>query len=194
MACLPGAPESEEPMRKHLVSINDLPPGGKEFTLDDQEIWLAPLGEFQMECRIERPLEARLSVMPAEEGCLVRGRLTGTVIVPCNRCAEDAEVKINASFEEYEDISTEENAALDDAAPDGMSHVVYDRHAPMLDLAAVCWEEFMLALPVAPLCREECKGLCPVCGTNFNEGQCACTPEDDDPRMAPLRELAARRQ
>ncbi len=181
-------------MRKYLVSINDLPPGGKDFTLDDQDIWLAPLREFHMECRIQRRLEAHMSVVPAEDGCLVRGRLTGSVIMPCNRCAEDAAVEIDAGFEEFEEIPPEESAALADADPDGTGHVVYDRHAPMLDLAAVCWEEFLLALPVAPLCREECRGLCPICGTNLNEGRCACTPEDEDPRMAPLRELAARRQ
>ena len=181
-------------MRKYLVSINDLPPGGKEFTLDDQEIWLAPLREFHMECRIETPLTARISVMPAEDGCLVRGLLSGGVVVPCNRCAEDADVSINARFEEFEDIPPEEKSAGLDATPDGASHVVYDRHAPMLVLAAVCCEQFMLALPVAPLCREDCKGLCPVCGTNLNDGQCACTPDTDDPRMAPLRDLAARRQ
>ncbi|MDE5879088.1 MAG: DUF177 domain-containing protein [Desulfovibrio sp.] len=181
-------------MRKYLVSINDLPPDGKEFTLDDQEIWLKPLEEFHMECRIERPLKASITVQPAEEGCLVRGRLTGAVVVPCNRCAEDAGVAIDTSFDEFEEIPPEEKAAPAGAAPDGESHVVYDRHAPMLDLAAVCWEEFMLSLPVAPLCREECKGLCPVCGTNLNEGQCACEREDADPRMAPLRDLASRRQ
>ena len=181
-------------MRKYLVSINDLPPDGKEFSLDDQDIWLAPMREFHMDCRIQKPLAARLLVMPVEDGCLVRGRLTGAVIFPCNRCAEDAEANIDASFEEFEEVPAEENAPLAEAQPDGASHVVYDRHAPMLDLAAVCWEEFMLALPVAPLCREECKGLCAVCGANLNEGQCACAPEDADPRMAPLRELAARRQ
>ncbi|MDE7241694.1 DUF177 domain-containing protein [Desulfovibrio sp.] len=181
-------------MRKYLVSINDLPPGGKEFTLDDQEIWLGPLKEFHMDCRIERPLAARINVVPTEDGCLVRGRLTGGVVVPCNRCAEDAAVDIDAAIEEFEEIPAEENAASAEAAPDGASHVVYDRHAPMLDLAAVCWEEFMLALPVAPLCREDCKGLCPRCGTNLNEGQCGCTPDEGDHRMAPLRDLAAKRQ
>lgn len=181
-------------MSKYLVSINDLPPDGKQFTLDDQEIWLAPMREFHMDCRIQKPLEARLSVMPVEDGCLVRGRLAGEVVFPCNRCAEDADVPIDAKFEEFEEIPAEENAALADVAQDGASHVVYDRHAPMLDLAAVCWEEFMLALPVAPLCREECKGLCPSCGTNLNDGQCACTPDNNDPRMAPLRNLAVRRQ
>lgn len=177
-------------MRKYLVSINDLPPDGKEFTLDDQEIWLAPLKEFHMECRIEKPLEARLTVMPAEDGCLVRGTLTGAVVVPCNRCAEDAAVAIDTRFDEFEDIPPEESAP--GAVPDDASHVVYDRHAPMLDLAAVCWEQFMLSLPVAPLCKEDCKGLCPVCGTNLNEGECSCVREHDDPRMAPLRDLARR--
>lgn len=181
-------------MRSHLVSINDLPPDGREFTLDDQEIWLAPLREFDMECRIAEPLVARLHVMPAENGCLARGRLQGAVVVPCNRCAEDADVRIDARFDEFEEIPPEEAAASASDEPGSESHIVYDRHAPMLDLAAICWEQFMLALPVAPLCREDCKGLCPRCGVNRNQEECACAPDDEDPRMAPLRNLSLRRQ
>lgn len=175
-------------MKKHLVSINDLPPGGKEFTVDDQDVWLEPLKEFKMDCRITKPLAARIFVMAADDGCLARGTLTGEVVVPCNRCAENASVRIDSKFDEYEEIPPEE-----DKGADGDAHIVYDRHAPMLNLAEVAWEQFMLAMPPQPLCRPDCAGLCPKCGANLNLGACACENDEEDPRMAPLRNLTVKR-
>lgn len=170
-------------MKKHLVSINDLPPDGKEFDLEDQDIWLEPLREFKMDCRIISPIHGKVFVQHAEDGLLARGHLQGEIVVPCNRCAEDAKVKIDTDFSEFEEIP--EESALK-GGEHGESYIVYDRHAPMLDLAEVGWEQFMLAQPSMPLCREDCKGLCPSCGANLNMGECECKMDATDPRMAAL--------
>jgi uncharacterized protein len=58
-----------------------------------------------------------------------------------------------------------------------------------IDLKELLREQFYLALPMKPLCREDCHGLCPQCGTNLNTGTCACTPVWEDPRLAPLKGL-----
>ena len=174
-------------MNKYLVSINDLPPSGKEFNLDDQDIWLDPIKEFKMDCRIVSPLKANIFVMPADEGCVVRGDLRGEVIVPCNRCAENADINIDSKFDEYEEIPEKTRASQDSKNAEG--HIVFDRNAPMLNLAEIAWEQFMLSLPVRPLCRDDCKGLCPKCGANLNLGACACENNDGDPRLAALQGL-----
>ena len=173
-------------MKKHLVSINDLPPDGKEFVLDDQDMWLEPLREFKMDCRIVTPLKGKVFLQRADEGVLVRGNLQGEVVVPCNRCAEDTRAVIDSEFDEYEEIPAENIHARDG---DHDSHVVYQMHAPMLNLAEVAWEQFMLALPSRPLCREDCKGLCPSCGANLNWTECDCKTESGDPRLAALAGL-----
>lgn len=174
-------------MNKYLVSINDLPPSGKEFKLDDQDIWLDPIKEFKMDCRIVAPLKAHIFVMPADEGCLVRGELRGEVIVPCNRCAENADLNIDSKFDEYEEIPEMTRASQDSKNAEG--HIVFDRNAPMLNLAEIAWEQFMLSLPVRPLCKDDCKGLCPKCGANLNLGACACDNSSGDPRLAALQGL-----
>ena len=58
-----------------------------------------------------------------------------------------------------------------------------------IDLNELMREQFYLALPMKPLCRDECKGLCAVCGKNLNRETCDCKREWDDPRMAALRAL-----
>jgi uncharacterized protein len=50
-------------------------------------------------------------------------------------------------------------------------------------------EQFYLALPMKPLCQEGCRGLCPQCGTNLNQSECACISEWKDPRLAPLEAI-----
>lgn len=182
----------EDKMNKYLISINDLPPSGKEFKLDDQDIWLDPIKEFKMDCRIKEPLKARVFVMPADDGCVVKGEISGEVIVPCNRCSENALVKIDNQFDEYEDIPSSDKKSNENK--DITGHVVFDRNAPMLNLAEVAWEQFMLAMPVRPLCRSDCKGLCPQCGANLNLGDCGCERQAGDPRLEALRNLKVNRQ
>jgi uncharacterized protein len=60
-----------------------------------------------------------------------------------------------------------------------------------LDLGEVVREQVLLGLPLKPLCREDCHGLCPRCGKNRNAGACGCKPEEEagDPRLEPLRKL-----
>ena len=57
-----------------------------------------------------------------------------------------------------------------------------------LDLAQLTWEDLLLFLPSKLLCRDDCKGICPQCGKNLNEGTCECKKEID-PRFAALLDL-----
>jgi len=50
-------------------------------------------------------------------------------------------------------------------------------------------ESLQIALPMKPLCKDDCKGLCPNCGTNLNKATCDCTTHWEDPRLAALRAL-----
>ena len=173
-------------MQNYRILLNELPPEGREFHLDDQAIWQNSIEEFQMDCRITKPLSASISVLPTDGGW----------VLPCSRCTEDALAVVNARFEDFEELP--ESDELDDAAGPSAersqedtpeSRLVFENNVPLLDLAAICWEELMLALPVTPLCAATCKGLCPSCGANLNEGLCACEHEELDPRMAVLRGL-----
>jgi len=58
-----------------------------------------------------------------------------------------------------------------------------------LDLARLIRSEVQLALPMKPLCRPDCGGLCPICGGNRNQTACECAPRRTDPRLAPLEAL-----
>lgn len=181
-------------MSMHAISLNDIPPQGISITLDDPTIWNVPLNEFHVECRVTEPLRAELTLLPMQGGCLVRGTLTGAVVQPCDRCAEDAPCVLTHTIETFESLHTPEDQLSDDEEDESVDtdpsdHITLEKGIPMLNLASLCWEEFMLALPLRPLCASQCQGLCAQCGANLNHGLCGCTQEKGDPRLAALRNL-----
>ena len=58
-----------------------------------------------------------------------------------------------------------------------------------IDLGQLVVEQFLLAIPMKPLCRESCRGLCPECGTNLNMSTCSCVRAWSDPRLDGLKSL-----
>ena len=118
----------------------------------------------------------------------LEGRLTATLELPCSRCLEAFEVPVDVAFDNVF-LPASENTRegeLEVAESDlGLSFYRDD----VIDLGEVMREQFFLALPMKPLCRESCQGLCPVCGVNRNRETCGAHPEWVDPRLEPLRKL-----
>lgn len=177
------------------IVLKEIAPEGRTITVDDPAVWAAPLAEFHLPCRVLRPLSAEVFLLPQEEGCLIRGRIRGEVALPCTRCAEDSVISLDQAFEEFEeypdsapDFSMEETGAERDLLEDD-SVIQLENGVPVLDLSALLWEEFSLALPIKPLCAPDCQGVCPTCGKNLNEGPCGCSSDEGDPRLAALRQL-----
>ena len=174
------------------LTLHDVPAEGREFSFSDPAIWAEPWAEFDLPYRAATPLEATLTIVPQKNGCLVSGRITGSFVAPCDSCVEDAEIVVDHSFDVYEDIAPPDAPPDEDAGFDERVDVPVLRWAGEhleLNVAAVLWEEFLLAAPVKPLCREDCKGLCPKCGANLNQGDCGCDKDRLDPRLAVLRSV-----
>lgn len=70
--------------------------------------------------------------------------------------------------------------------PPGEDEETYPLTGEMLDLRPLVRDAILLDLPIAPLCREDCAGLCPTCGADLNEGACDCPALSGDPRWGAL--------
>lgn len=99
--------------------------------------------------------------------------------VPCDRCAETINRRYRYSFSHILVKS------LENRDEDRYVEVKDDT----LDLDELLREDILLELPTKFLCREDCRGLCPVCGKNWNEGPCGCGASEGDPRMQVLKNL-----
>lgn len=178
-------------MHEIWIPLNGVPAGGQEFIIDDATIWTTPLSEFGIPYKVTTPLQGTIMLLPQEDGCLVRGKLTGELVVPCDRCAEDATIAINHTFDSFEAFPVAEDFGTPDADElmDESIRPAAEGSGFELSISALLWEELLLALPVKPLCSASCKGICPSCGKNLNEEPCTCQHDEGDPRMAALRGL-----
>lgn len=171
-------------MSELWLDITDLPASGREFSFSDQALWTGPISEFALPHRLEgQGLAASFSVTPQGRGMRIRGRLDGAVVTPCDRCAEDARVTVDSDFELFEELPVEGEQTLEPGLLRRRGKVLE------LDVASLLWEQFLLALPVKPLCNENCPGLCPRCGKPLREGPCGCAADEGDPRLAVLKNL-----
>ena len=176
-------------MQAYWTSLADLPPQGADFVLEDATLWDALVEEFRLDCRLPQSPKAELRVQPVEGGFLVRGRIVGAFVLPCSRCAEDAVAPFDERFEHFVALPPEETDEAKEQEYEEEAHLrILAGSVPELNLAGLCGEEFVLALPVKALCAPDCKGLCPACGINRNEAPCGCADEAD-PRLAALRGL-----
>lgn len=99
--------------------------------------------------------------------------------IPCDRCA----VQINRHYDyTFDHILV---LSLENEDDDRFIEVKNNE----LDLDGLVREDILLELPTKFLCKEDCKGLCPICGKNLNEGPCGCDTHQTDPRMEALRKL-----
>jgi uncharacterized protein len=130
-----------------------------------------------------------LQIQPDGADVVVQGRLTATVPQTCGRCLEAFPARVNAGV----DVRLMPRPATGDAIELGRDDLDVDFYVDdQLDLDRVVETETTLALPMKPLCREDCRGLCPACGGNRNLVACACASPTPDPRLAALRDLASR--
>ena len=121
-----------------------------------------------------------------------RFRLVGTVAaeleLPCSRCLEPFRLLVASSFDVRYLPASAASAAVEREVDDEDLETSCYRNDE-IDLNELLREQFYLALPMKPLCAEECQGLCAECGTNLNAGTCDCAPVWEDPRLAALKGL-----
>jgi uncharacterized protein len=122
------------------------------------------------------------------------GTFKGGLTVACSRCINpvhlEIDEKVRVTFMPPEEMPADDEEA---AGEDGLEVAagdldVFPFDGERIDLEPLLREQFVLAVPFAPLCSDTCKGLCPQCGIDLNTGTCACE-KPVDPRLAALKGL-----
>ena len=141
--------------------------------------------------RILAPVELDFDIHKDREKFRLEGTARTELELSCSRCLEPFRMPVDASFDlrylpASEMVSDGERETQDEDLDIG-----YCRD-DQIDLNELLREQFYLALPMKPLCQEDCRGLCPQCGTNLNTSTCACEPDLVDPRLAALKSLRSK--
>nr|WP_288859856.1 DUF177 domain-containing protein [uncultured Faecalicatena sp.] len=114
---------------------------------------------------------------------LIKAESKVCIIIPCDRCLEDVKQEFELDFTKHVDLGIS-----DAELPEGLdeSNFIDGYH---LDVDKLLFNEILIGWPTKVLCREDCKGICNVCGQNLNLGTCDCEDTGLDPRMSVVRDL-----
>jgi uncharacterized protein len=140
--------------------------------------------------RVAAPVHLVMDVRGDRDAYRVSGRVETTLELECGRCLELFQIPVASAFDLRYVPQTPGHATGEDereVEEDDLTTAHYQDDK--IDLEELMREQFQLALPMKPLCADSCRGLCPVCGTNLNKGQCSCAPKWEESRLAGLKGL-----
>ncbi len=165
------------------IEVEKIPPKGlkveKQMQIDQSRL---------TEGKLEGPVEVKVRVV--KKG--IRVHMSGTVktklTLTCSRCLEeytrDMESKFQIELVPVETMGDRQEVELEEKDLE----VVFFQNG-LIDFEQMIIDQINLSIPMKPLCKEDCKGLCPVCGANLNQTQCGHSVKVVDPRLAKLKLL-----
>ncbi|PTX61247.1 uncharacterized protein C8P63_10742 [Melghirimyces profundicolus] len=133
------------------------------------------------------PVEVTVTAWEDQGLYHLQGKQSARATLRCSRCLTTHEETLSADWHE---VFTDDKDRLEASDEEDEIHPV-SLDQPT-DLTPYIREALVLSLPFAPVCREDCKGLCPTCGINWNQESCQCDNRRVDPRLAKLEELLKR--
>lgn len=111
-----------------------------------------------------------------------RGKVQTLLQLPCARCLQDFTYPVETEFQ----VVIVENTRSEQLSPDE-GFIFFNGETA--DIGSIVEEAIFMAIPICPLCKEECQGLCPVCGQDKNTATCSCQEDIIDPRWEKLKNL-----
>jgi uncharacterized protein len=137
--------------------------------------------------RVVAPVALAFDIFKDKDHYRLAGSIKTTLELACGRCLDPFPWPVDETFDlryHPRSASAEGEQAIEE---DDLTTAFYENDT--IDLGDLMHEQFVLAMPMKPLCSDACLGLCQVCGTNLNRGTCDCKPVWEDPRLAALRNL-----
>jgi len=146
------------------------------------------------EAAFTAPIRVTLALNRVSDSVEVRGRVSTRLQLTCGRCLATYEQELDREiFCTYAPAPPERDhptAGDLELSADDVGLVFFD--GDTIDTADAVREEIMAAIPFRPLCREDCRGLCPRCGADLNRETCRCSERPVDPRLRVLAQLKAK--
>ena len=151
-------------IRINVAEIKKRLVGSKEFSY---ELTPDELGITEAYLKITAPVVLKGMVENAGDVILLKAEAATEIERTCGRCLK---------------VYTE-------AGAENIENDAFIYESDLLDITEPVRESLLLAVPLQALCREDCRGLCPVCGADRNEGDCGCDTTSVDPRLAALKQF-----
>jgi uncharacterized protein len=162
-----------------VLKLDEIPPEGLNLNWTEEKSSLLAYLEnlSQIDFDFETPPQSEVRVWKAGQSVLIKGKVQTNLQLQCVRCLKEFSFPISSTFELTlhplkETSSTEEKELVEE----DMASSFYE--GGDIHLSEIACEQIFLEIPYKPLCHEECKGLCPICGKDLNLTSCNCAKEE----------------
>ena len=170
-------------MQFNVAQLLKASPGEERtYTFDEQE------NRYE---ELAADVHGDVRLMRTDRGILVMGEIQTAVNCECSRCLAKFTLPIEFTVEDEYLPTIDVNTGLPVGKPEDESLVIDEHH--ILDLGETVRQYAIIQMPMKPLCREACAGICPTCGKDRNRSRCTCPTETKDPRWAKLASLGSLR-
>ena len=170
--------------------------------IDVRELELRPLnlsGEVPVEdlklessdIQVLGKIEVRLRAEKHAREVRVRGSFAAELELPCARCLEPVRIPLNAEFDQFYQSHKDHRLVGEIELQEKDTEIAF-YFGDFIEVGDIIREQILLGLPMKPMCREDCKGLCPYCGKNRNLDDCNCHALFVNPRFAQLLKMRDR--
>jgi uncharacterized protein len=186
------------------ISLTTLEEGSREFTfLVQPEVFneKPTVQDKPFDYQLISPIDVQVMVHRYQDQVTVTGRFETKVVTTCSRCLESAQCAVSGDLvidyrpglsEKPDDVNTTQTSVRrspTDVELQDEDLDVVRYHGAEIDLTDEVRQAIILNLPMQPLCRPECQGLCPGCGENLNLKTCQCPKEKDSNPFNQLKDL-----
>jgi len=176
------------------INLEDIGDSGLVLTFTEGAESFPSLLELSRsgECVFLLPLTIDLRIRRIGDMYEADGRFETRVRLSCSRCLADYETPLAADFilsfsREQPEVADPLRHAEVELGADEIGLILF--HGDEIDLHDAVQEEVLMAMPMKTLCRPDCKGLCPQCGADLNQGECGCEKKIINPKFALLKGL-----
>ncbi|MEN6620557.1 MAG: DUF177 domain-containing protein [Smithella sp.] len=174
-------------MSKSLkINVITIPEEGRNIAFSGDNKWFQE--NFPQSGEIGftlQKVDVTFNITKASGTVFIKGNFSATINIACSRCLEDVSLPVCGDFAYTMMPKTPEIREEIELEADELEISYYE--GDFIDLAPIIYEQIILQIPIKPLCSENCKGLCPRCGTNLNVASCNCNLEAIDERLAVLK-------
>jgi uncharacterized protein len=174
-------------MSKSLkINVVTIPEEGREVVFSGDNKWFQESFPQSGEIGFTlKKVNVTFNITKASGTVFIKGNLSATIKIACSRCLEDVMLPVCSDFAYTMVPKTPETGEEVELEAEELEISSYE--GDFIDLAPIIYEQIILQIPIKPLCSEDCKGLCPRCGTNLNVASCNCNLEVIDERLAVLK-------
>ncbi len=171
-----------------IINLSAIEFGPKHFDFEFDHDWWKCEKEDSQILGLDRPLECHIDIAKAGVRYVLDGKIFTHLLMACDRCLEPFRHKLDLKFRLFLSPNFTESVQSEiELSEDDMS-VQFVRSSEV-DLNDIVREQIYLSLPMKSLCRKDCSGLCPICGTNLNKERCKCLRGEGHPGFSMLKAL-----